>query len=565
VSNSCILSKLIEGLDNREDPILRPNQNGFRRDRSTTQCILALQRLVDLAKYSGKKTALLFIDYSDAFNSVYWPKCREVLEQLGVPEKLIVAAMALMHDVTTRVETPNGLTDPINVFAGVLQGDTLAPFLFICVIDIIMRRALVSFPGITFSRVDGSTCSLTDLDYADDLAIFFEESPGVTVEPEVERFLATIVPIAAEYGLKLNFKPKKTEVLYINNTTPLPVKTPDGAILHVTKDYKYLGSLIIDREAEFLRRKSGAWAALKQFKPIWRSTLSIGHKKTVFDALVVSIYMYGMETWSIGTKLLAKITGTYTQMVRFVKNVRVYSAATAMSNTVLFEGLDRIEDTLVQRRLRFAGHCQRSKQPVADLLLAPLPTRTHGTKPTLNMVSVLQADVKRATKSEQLPTPLQLRHLMMDRDKWSAIVASARTNMALYRTPDAVVARIQTRSSKPPHRDLKSWDELKSSGKATRRRELRKAIAARRCAVAACGQPNCQTHCQDCQETHPPSTDWLPQCQLCSMHSAVSCEPHPSDTHMIIDSITPALAETIFLCYDCYVICRHYPMPPEFR
>ena len=545
--------------------MLRPNQNGFRWGRSTTQCILAVQRIIDRAKYSGKKTALLFIDFSDAFNSVYWPKIKEALEQLGVPSVLVSAVMALMHDVTTRVQTPNGLTNFIKVLAGVLQGDTLAPFVFICVIDVILRRVLASFPGITFRKVDGSDCSLTDIDYADDIVVFFEERPGVSIESEIARFLAIIVPVAGEYGLKLNFKPKKTEILYINNPTPLPVTTPDGSTLHVTKDYKYLGSLLMDRDAEFTRRKAGAWAALRQFKPIWRSTLSVAHKSKVFNTLVVSIYTYGMETWPIGSKLLSKITGAYTQMVRFVKNVRVYNAATAVSNADLFKGFDRIEDTILKRRLCFAGHCQRSNQPVADLLLAPLPPKTPWSKPPLNMVSVLQADVQRATKGP-LPSPLQLRDLMLDRSAWVFIQSDALSNSALNRAPEATRARLQARSKKAPRRNILAWEDLTPHGRTYRGTSLRKMVETRLC--AACEQPKCLIHCLVCLQTHPTLTaDPLLSCQLCRLPCATSCLPHaptPVREH-VHDAITPALAAPAFLCNECYVICRYYPMPPESR
>ena len=38
--------------------------------------------------------------------------------------------------------TPDGETDPIDIMAGILQGDTLAPFLFIVVLDYVLRKSL---------------------------------------------------------------------------------------------------------------------------------------------------------------------------------------------------------------------------------------------------------------------------------------------------------------------------------------------------------------------------------------------------------------------------------------
>ena len=60
---------------------LRPNQNGFRPDRSTTQHILALRILLDHAHtYKDFATVLTFVDFSKAFDSVTWKAIRLALE-----------------------------------------------------------------------------------------------------------------------------------------------------------------------------------------------------------------------------------------------------------------------------------------------------------------------------------------------------------------------------------------------------------------------------------------------------------------------------------------------------
>ena len=45
-------------------------------------------------------------------------------------------------DTLAKVMTPEGLTEAFKILAGVLQGDTLAPYLFIIVVDYIMRTAM---------------------------------------------------------------------------------------------------------------------------------------------------------------------------------------------------------------------------------------------------------------------------------------------------------------------------------------------------------------------------------------------------------------------------------------
>ena len=81
-------------------------------------------------------------------------------------------------------------------------------------------------------------------------------------------YVACLARISAEYGLTINFKSKKTEIIYVNVPNPSPVLSPGGIPINVVQDYKYLGSLCRNQDAEFLRRKGGAWAALRQFKAI---------------------------------------------------------------------------------------------------------------------------------------------------------------------------------------------------------------------------------------------------------------------------------------------------------
>ena len=52
------------------DPILRLNQNGFRKGRSTTPQIQALRRLIEEMKISIKQPYIVFVDFSKAFDSV---------------------------------------------------------------------------------------------------------------------------------------------------------------------------------------------------------------------------------------------------------------------------------------------------------------------------------------------------------------------------------------------------------------------------------------------------------------------------------------------------------------
>ena len=68
----------------------------------------------------------------------------EILEDYGIPGIIIDAIKAIYTDSTALVISSDGVTDPFPILAGVLLGDTLAPFLFVVVLDYIMRRGLLA-------------------------------------------------------------------------------------------------------------------------------------------------------------------------------------------------------------------------------------------------------------------------------------------------------------------------------------------------------------------------------------------------------------------------------------
>ena len=59
-----------------------------------------------------------------------------------IPESLVNAIEDIYSDTKAKVLSPDGETEYFSITAGVLQGDTLAPYLFIIVMDYALRKAL---------------------------------------------------------------------------------------------------------------------------------------------------------------------------------------------------------------------------------------------------------------------------------------------------------------------------------------------------------------------------------------------------------------------------------------
>ena len=123
------------------DPLLRKNQNGFRDGRSSVAQILTIRRLIEGMEAKNLEATLIFVDFKKAFDSIHRSKLMEILKAYGIPHQIVTAIEVLYTNTLAKVISPDGDTDFFKIMAGVLQGDTLAPYLFVIALDNVMRHA----------------------------------------------------------------------------------------------------------------------------------------------------------------------------------------------------------------------------------------------------------------------------------------------------------------------------------------------------------------------------------------------------------------------------------------
>ena len=123
IHNRMILNRLVPFFD----PLLRKNQNGFRKGQSTLSQILSLWRIIEESKARNKDLTFVFVDFSKAFDSVDREKMFKVLELYGIPPKIITAIKLLYTDTSSTIVTSDGETPPIPILAGIPNGTPLHP------------------------------------------------------------------------------------------------------------------------------------------------------------------------------------------------------------------------------------------------------------------------------------------------------------------------------------------------------------------------------------------------------------------------------------------------------
>ena len=137
-----------------------------------------------------------------------------ILKAYDVPPNLLSAIKMMYEDTRPRIISPDGETDFFKILTGVLQGDTLAPYLFILVLDYVLRKTFEGREeelGFKLHRRKSSRVKavhVTDLDFAEDLAVLVEEMS------QAQEALSALEREARRVGLVCNAK--KTELQAFN-------------------------------------------------------------------------------------------------------------------------------------------------------------------------------------------------------------------------------------------------------------------------------------------------------------------------------------------------------------
>ena len=151
--------------------ILWKNQNGFWRNWSTTSQILTICQILEGIR--AKNLQALFVDFSKAFDSIHRGKMEQILLAYVLPKETVAAIRMLYKNTKVKARSLDWDTDFV-IIAGVLQGDMLAPYLFIICLDYIfwMPIDLMKENGFTLTKIISRQYpaqTITDVDYVDDI------------------------------------------------------------------------------------------------------------------------------------------------------------------------------------------------------------------------------------------------------------------------------------------------------------------------------------------------------------------------------------------------------------
>ena len=160
----------------------------------------------------------------------------QILLAYGLHKETVAAIMMIYKNTKVKVCSPDGDTDYFNIVAGVLQGDTLATYLFIICLDYVHWTSVDIMKDNSFNlakerskRYPAQTIMVAD--YADNMA-HLEYTPA-----QVETLLHSLGRVAAGIGLHINTDKTKYNCFSHRGE----ISTLNGSSLKLVDKFTYLG------------------------------------------------------------------------------------------------------------------------------------------------------------------------------------------------------------------------------------------------------------------------------------------------------------------------------------
>ena len=290
--------------------------------------------------------------------------------------------------------------------------------LFGIALDFVMRSSSESSLGINWLPDK----KLGDLDFADDLCLL---APNVEI---MQRKTTALSDTASKIGLNINIK--KTEVM--STEGPINISLNNENLKQVEK-FTYLGSTITsdgDCLHDVKARIAKAYGAMNKLNNIWKSnSLSKNTKLKIFNSNVMSVLLYGSDSWKTNAEIERRLTSFQCRCLRRILSIK-WNTRTSNLEVLRISEMESVTSLARRNRWNYLGHVLRmptTRIPVQAWSWTPDGRRQVG-RPRGTLRRTITDDLRKCGNKY-----INLKRTADDRAKWRGLVSSLCSNVGTGR------------------------------------------------------------------------------------------------------------------------------------
>jgi hypothetical protein len=427
-----MLRVILNRLVHQAEQILEEEQAGFRAQRSTTEQIFNLRLLVEKHLEHQKELYHNFIDFKKAFDRVWHEGLWRVLKEYNIDNQLIEVIKSLYDEATSAVLLNGNAGDFFPMTVGVRQGCPLSPVLFNIFLEKIMQKALTpmhSSVNDCFADEAGETDTslssvsiggrpLCNLRFADDIDLLGSS------EEELQQLTRRLEETAAEYGMEISSEKSK---ILVNSTKPRPSTNiqMNGQTLEEVDQFKYLGSTQTKDGTsvkEVKIRLAQAHSAMARLAILWKNkAISFPTKIVLYRSLVLSVLLYGCESWTLTADLERRIQAFENKCFRRMLGISYREHKTNeyvwQQVSILAGPQELLLSTVKRRKLSWFGHVCRHDALPKIILQGTVDGKRRRGRPRKSWRDNIKEWTGQSMSS--------LLRVAEDRRRWAAVTAEA--------------------------------------------------------------------------------------------------------------------------------------------
>ena len=313
-----MLKKRLEGCIEMR---IREYQFGFRSNRSTSQPIHILRRIIELFERSTTALHLLFLDWKKAFDSVFRSAIAKALYRLGVPEPLLNAVMSLYVESTFEIFDKFGSSGKYPQDRGIRQGCPISPYIFNIVLTVLLHDVEQDYIALHGSSpwVYSANQSMWDVEYADDTVLIGRSASSLQV------IVNLLIPRSLQIGLELNAG--KCEHLSLNSDESIHYSSEQTEVpFSKVSVAKYLGVYLDSSSSsakEISYRLQQAGNAFRLLGSFFRHRgISVKWRLQVHRQVLISILTYALNSAALDEVSLRRLDSFHFKVLRSISGAK---------------------------------------------------------------------------------------------------------------------------------------------------------------------------------------------------------------------------------------------------